>query len=236
MARCRWSSTRSPRPAAMGGGRLGTTPTPWSRRSRSSAPSRSSSPGSTPRSRPYGLTFARFEALALLSFSRRGALPLGKIGDRLQVHPTSVTNTVNRLERDGLVRRAPRRRPPHGPRRDHPRGPPRRRRRRPGPGRRRLRPRGPRPRRAPPHPRRHRPPPPGRRGLAARRPATWPPVRRPSGTLPQFGGEPASAARCQIPRGSRDVGGWPMRRTGGQLARPQFGPPASRAAAAPSPP
>ncbi len=26
---------------------------------------------------------------------------------RLQVHPTSVTNTVNRLERDGLVRRDP---------------------------------------------------------------------------------------------------------------------------------
>ncbi len=31
---------------------------------------------------------------------------MGKIGARLQVHPTSVTNTVNRLERDGLVRRA----------------------------------------------------------------------------------------------------------------------------------
>jgi DNA-binding MarR family transcriptional regulator len=55
---------------------------------------------------PFGLTFSRFEALALLSFSRRGALPMGKIGARLQVHPTSVTNTVNRLERDGLVRRA----------------------------------------------------------------------------------------------------------------------------------
>jgi DNA-binding MarR family transcriptional regulator len=56
---------------------------------------------------PFGLTFSRFEALALLFFSRRGSLPMGKIGDRLQVHPTSVTNTVNRLERDGLVRRAP---------------------------------------------------------------------------------------------------------------------------------
>jgi DNA-binding MarR family transcriptional regulator len=32
---------------------------------------------------------------------------MGKIGTRLQVHPTSVTNTVNRLERDGLVRRTP---------------------------------------------------------------------------------------------------------------------------------
>jgi DNA-binding MarR family transcriptional regulator len=56
---------------------------------------------------PFGLTFSRFEALALLFFSRRGALPMGKMGARLQVHPTSVTNTVNRLERDGLVRRAP---------------------------------------------------------------------------------------------------------------------------------
>jgi DNA-binding MarR family transcriptional regulator len=55
---------------------------------------------------PYGLTFSRFEALALLFFSRRGALPMGKIGDRLQVHPTSVTNTISRLERDGLARRA----------------------------------------------------------------------------------------------------------------------------------
>ena len=54
---------------------------------------------------PFGLTFSRFEALALLHFSRRGALPMGKVGTRLQVHPTSVTNTVNRLERDGLVRR-----------------------------------------------------------------------------------------------------------------------------------
>nr|WP_217913500.1 MarR family transcriptional regulator [Miltoncostaea marina] len=56
---------------------------------------------------PHGLTFSRFEALALLHFSRAGALPMGKIGERLQVHPTSVTNTVTRLERDGLVRRVP---------------------------------------------------------------------------------------------------------------------------------
>src|SRR3712207_1742841 len=55
--------------------------------------------------RPHGLTFARFEALTLLAFSRRGELPLGKMGARLQVHPTSVTSTVDRLERDGLVRR-----------------------------------------------------------------------------------------------------------------------------------
>jgi len=57
--------------------------------------------------RPYRLTFARYEALVLLAFSRTGALPLRVIGERLMVHPTSVTNTVDRLERDGLVRRRP---------------------------------------------------------------------------------------------------------------------------------
>jgi DNA-binding MarR family transcriptional regulator len=57
--------------------------------------------------RPYGLTFARYEALVLLSFSQRGALPLSKIGERLQVHPTSVTNIVDRLARSGLVDRKP---------------------------------------------------------------------------------------------------------------------------------
>ncbi|MBC8363558.1 MAG: MarR family transcriptional regulator [Actinobacteria bacterium] len=56
---------------------------------------------------PFDLNFSRFEALALLHFSRSGSLPLGKIGDRLQVHPTSVTNTIDRLEADGLVRRTP---------------------------------------------------------------------------------------------------------------------------------
>lgn len=56
---------------------------------------------------PHGLTFARYEALMLLHFSRAGALPLGKIGDRLQVHPTSVTNLIDRLEQSGHVRRVP---------------------------------------------------------------------------------------------------------------------------------
>src|SRR6201991_3401467 len=57
--------------------------------------------------RPYGLTFPRYEALMLLSFTRAGALPLGKIGERLQVHRTSVTNIIDKLEADGLVRRVP---------------------------------------------------------------------------------------------------------------------------------
>lgn len=55
--------------------------------------------------RPFGLTFARYEALVLLTFSRRGSLPLGKMGERLQVHPTSVTSIVDRLESAGLVER-----------------------------------------------------------------------------------------------------------------------------------
>ena len=43
----------------------------------------------------------------LLGFSREGALPLGKAGARLQVHQTSVTNAVDRLEAQGFVRRVP---------------------------------------------------------------------------------------------------------------------------------
>ncbi len=57
--------------------------------------------------RPLGLTFARYEVLMLLLFSRSGALPLSKMGARLQVHPTSVTNAVNRLEEQGLLARVP---------------------------------------------------------------------------------------------------------------------------------
>ncbi len=57
--------------------------------------------------RPFGLTFARYEALVLLSFSRAGALPMRLIGERLMVHPTSVTNTIDRLERAELVLRKP---------------------------------------------------------------------------------------------------------------------------------
>jgi DNA-binding MarR family transcriptional regulator len=55
----------------------------------------------------HGLTFARYEVLALLAFSRRGSLPLSKIGARLQVHPASVTNAIDRLEAQGLVTRTP---------------------------------------------------------------------------------------------------------------------------------
>ena len=57
--------------------------------------------------RVFGLTFARYEVLMLLEFSREGKLPLGKIGERLQVHPASVTNVVQRLTADGFVQRVP---------------------------------------------------------------------------------------------------------------------------------
>src|SRR5580693_6112912 len=57
--------------------------------------------------RPFGLTFARYEVLMLLSFSTTGSLPLGIIGERLQVNAASVTNAVNRLEAQGLVERHP---------------------------------------------------------------------------------------------------------------------------------
>jgi DNA-binding MarR family transcriptional regulator len=55
----------------------------------------------------FGLSFARFELLRLLAFTRHGELPLGKLGARLQVHPTSITSAVDRLEKQGLVERHP---------------------------------------------------------------------------------------------------------------------------------
>ncbi|GAA2130928.1 MarR family transcriptional regulator [Streptomyces synnematoformans] len=57
--------------------------------------------------KPYGLTFARYEALVLLTFSRAGELPMSKIGERLMVHPTSVTNTIDRLVKSGYVAKRP---------------------------------------------------------------------------------------------------------------------------------
>jgi DNA-binding MarR family transcriptional regulator len=56
---------------------------------------------------PLGLTFPRYEALMLLSFTKTGTLPMGKVGERLQVHRTSVTNIIDKLEADGLARRVP---------------------------------------------------------------------------------------------------------------------------------
>jgi DNA-binding MarR family transcriptional regulator len=53
----------------------------------------------------FDLTFSRYELLTLLSFTRSGALPMAKASARLQVHPTSVTNAVDRLEKANLVQR-----------------------------------------------------------------------------------------------------------------------------------
>jgi DNA-binding MarR family transcriptional regulator len=57
--------------------------------------------------KPLGISFARYEVLRLLSFSREGRLPLSIIGERLMVHPTSVTNAIDRLVASGLVERTP---------------------------------------------------------------------------------------------------------------------------------
>ena len=57
--------------------------------------------------RPHQLTFARYEVLVLLTFSRTGQLPLKVIGNRLMVHPTSVTNAIERLVGAGYVDRLP---------------------------------------------------------------------------------------------------------------------------------
>ncbi|OMH23615.1 MarR family transcriptional regulator [Tersicoccus phoenicis] len=57
--------------------------------------------------RPYALTFARYELLTLLAFTRRGELAMSRASSLLQVHPTSVTNAVDRLQTAGLVHRSP---------------------------------------------------------------------------------------------------------------------------------
>src|SRR3984957_13890746 len=56
--------------------------------------------------RAQQILLAELDAL-LRPSRRRGALPLRVIGERLMVHPTSVTNIVDRLERQQLVVRRP---------------------------------------------------------------------------------------------------------------------------------
>lgn len=55
--------------------------------------------------RPLDLSFARYEILQLLSFSSAGRMPMMRLGSLLQVHATSVTSAVDRLERQGYVER-----------------------------------------------------------------------------------------------------------------------------------
>jgi DNA-binding MarR family transcriptional regulator len=57
--------------------------------------------------RPLDLTFARYEILTLLTFTKHGSLPMTRMGALLQVHPTSVTSAVDRLEAQGFVERLP---------------------------------------------------------------------------------------------------------------------------------
>lgn len=53
--------------------------------------------------RPYGLSFARFEILRLLAFSQSGSMEITRLSRLLQVHSTSVTSGVERLDAQGLV-------------------------------------------------------------------------------------------------------------------------------------
>ena len=55
--------------------------------------------------RPFNLSFARYEILRLLAFSRAGSMPMTRLGSLLQVHAASVTSAVTRLEAQGFAER-----------------------------------------------------------------------------------------------------------------------------------
>lgn len=55
----------------------------------------------------HGLTFARYEVLAWLAADPDAALTLGWISEVLRIPPATVTNLIDRLEADELVRRVP---------------------------------------------------------------------------------------------------------------------------------
>jgi DNA-binding MarR family transcriptional regulator len=55
--------------------------------------------------KPFDLTLGRYETLLLLALSDAGSLPLGRMSDLMMVHPTSITNNMDRLEAQGYVRR-----------------------------------------------------------------------------------------------------------------------------------
>jgi DNA-binding MarR family transcriptional regulator len=55
---------------------------------------------------PIDLTFARYELLVRLYFSAR-SLPLNQLGRQLQIHQTSITSLVDKLEKQGLIKRTP---------------------------------------------------------------------------------------------------------------------------------
>lgn len=55
---------------------------------------------------PFGVSYNQFEVLAVLMWSRAGSMPMSKISSRLQLPPASLTHTVRKLEKDGLIERA----------------------------------------------------------------------------------------------------------------------------------
>jgi DNA-binding MarR family transcriptional regulator len=57
--------------------------------------------------KPFDLTLGRYETLLHLETSETGSLPLGRMSDLMMVHPTSITNNLDRLEAQGYVRRFP---------------------------------------------------------------------------------------------------------------------------------
>ena len=54
---------------------------------------------------PLELSFARYEVLMVLMFSASSASRMCRLAELLQVHATSMTNSICRLEDDGLVTR-----------------------------------------------------------------------------------------------------------------------------------
>jgi DNA-binding MarR family transcriptional regulator len=55
----------------------------------------------------YGLTLTAYLVLALVQFSQTASRPPGQIATKLMVHPTTVTDAVERLEAAGYLSRAP---------------------------------------------------------------------------------------------------------------------------------
>lgn len=55
----------------------------------------------------FDLTFARYEVLTWLATDPQSSLTLSWISKTLRIPPATVTNIIDRLENDGLVRRVP---------------------------------------------------------------------------------------------------------------------------------
>jgi DNA-binding MarR family transcriptional regulator len=57
--------------------------------------------------RSYDLTFARYEVLTWLATDPESSVTLSWISRTLRIPPATVTNIIDRLEADGLIRREP---------------------------------------------------------------------------------------------------------------------------------